>query len=182
MMTKEKLKQKAKDFIDRINKESDGMWLNNYYLSDLLVMFATEATKELQEENAELKGKLVLSDMVLTDKTKRIKELENKLMDKVCLESLDIVSAKIKDLEKENAELKKLFADCDTCKRTCDIGNCCKFGSAYLPDVEKVLNEQKQLTKAKEIIKELLSSCFGYNSKTVNYEAKAKAEQFLKEE
>ena len=40
---------------------------------------------------------------------------------------------------------------------------------------------EKQLTKAKEIIKELLNSCFGYNSKTVNYEVKAKAEQFLKE-
>ena len=34
---------------------------------------------------------------------------------------------------------------------------------------------------AKEIIKELLNSCFGYNSKTVNYEAKAKAEQFLRD-
>lgn len=41
---------------------------------------------------------------------------------------------------------------------------------------------QKQLTKAKEIISELLDSCFGYNSKTANYEVKAKAEQFLKEE
>ena len=38
-----------------------------------------------------------------------------------------------------------------------------------------------QLCKAKEIISELLNSCFGYNSKTVNYEVKAKAEQFLKE-
>ena len=36
-------------------------------------------------------------------------------------------------------------------------------------------------SKAEEIIKELLNSCFGYNSKTVNYEVKAKAEQFLKE-
>lgn len=35
--------------------------------------------------------------------------------------------------------------------------------------------------EAKEIIKGLLESCFGYNSKTVNYEIKAKAEQFLKE-
>lgn len=42
-------------------------------------------------------------------------------------------------------------------------------------------DEVQQLTKAKEIIKELLNSCFGYNSKTVNYEVKAKAEQFLKE-
>ena len=40
---------------------------------------------------------------------------------------------------------------------------------------------QKRLTKAKGIIQELLSSCFGYNSKTVNYEVKTKAEQFLKE-
>lgn len=31
---------------------------------------------ELEETNNELKGKLVLSDMVLTDKTKRIKELK----------------------------------------------------------------------------------------------------------
>ena len=56
------------------------------------------------------------------------------------------------DLEKENAELKELFADCDTCKRTCDIGNCCESGSDYLPDVEKVLNNQKKLTEAKEIM------------------------------
>ena len=43
----EELKQKAKDFIDRINKESGGNWLYKYYLTDLLVIFATEATKEL---------------------------------------------------------------------------------------------------------------------------------------
>ena len=55
-------------------------------------------------------------------------------------------------------------------------------------DAEQIRALQKQkgeltdrLTEAKEIIKELLSSCFGYNSKTVNYEVKAKAEQFLKE-
>lgn len=35
--------------------------------------------------------------------------------------------------------------------------------------------------EAKEIIRKLLSSCFGYTSKTVNYEVKAKAEAFLKE-
>lgn len=40
---------------------------------------------------------------------------------------------------------------------------------------------QEKLTEAKEIIRELLSSCFGYNSKTINYEVKAKAEAFLKE-
>ena len=55
-------------------------------------------------------------------------------------------------------------------------------------DAEQIRALQKQsgeltdrLTKAEEIIKELLNSCFGYNSKIVNYEVKAKAEQFLKE-
>ena len=52
----EELKQKAKDFIDRINKESGGNWLDKYYLTDLLVMFATEnGIAELEKENAELK-------------------------------------------------------------------------------------------------------------------------------
>lgn len=46
-----------------------------------------------------------------------------------------------------------------------------------IKDKSEVLGK---LSKAKEIIKELLNSCFGYNSKTVNYEVKAKAEQFLK--
>ncbi|MBO7732343.1 MAG: hypothetical protein J6S67_07315 [Methanobrevibacter sp.] len=57
-MTKEELEQKTKEFINRINKESNGMWLNNYYLSDLLVMFATEVTKELQKENTALRHQL----------------------------------------------------------------------------------------------------------------------------
>ena len=51
-----------------------------------------------------------------------------------------------------------------------------------LKELEKENTEQiEQLTKAKEIIRGLLNSCFGYNSKTVNYEVKVKAEQFLKE-
>lgn len=49
-------------------------------------------------------------------------------------------------------------------------------------EVIKLDNTTEHLTKAKEIIKDLLNSCFGYNSKTVNYEVKAKAEQFLKED
>ena len=54
----------------------------------------------------------------------------------------------------------------------------CEGGYYQLGETEK----DEQLTKAKEIIKELLNSCFGYNSKTVNYEVKAKAEQFLNSE
>ena len=50
-------------------------------------------------------------------------------------------------------------------------------------ELEKEINKYKLAEiKAKEIIRELLSSCFGYNSKTVNYEVKVKAEAFLKEE
>ena len=41
--------------------------------------------------------------------------------------------------------------------------------------------KSSQLTKAKEIVRDLLNSCFGYNSKTVNYEVKVKAEQFLED-
>jgi hypothetical protein len=65
---------------------------------------------------------------------------------------------------KENAELKKLKRECET--------SLCRAEYQY---------NYEQLTKAKEIISELLRSCFGYNSKTVNYEVKSKAEQFLKE-
>ena len=39
-----------------------------------------------------------------------------------------------------------------------------------------------ELTEAKGIINELLDSCFGYNSKTINYEIKSKAEAFIGKE
>ena len=45
----------------------------------------------------------------------------------------------------------------------------------------KVKRVEKELEYAKTIIQDLLDNCFGYNSKSVNYEIKAKAEQFLKE-
>ena len=48
----------------------------------------------------------------------------------------------------------------------------------YAKRLEELREENGQ---AKEIIKGLLASCFGYDSKTVNYELKAKAEAFLKE-
>lgn len=51
----------------------------------------------------------------------------------------------------------------------------------WAKDTSKMIYYKTQSTKAKEIIKELLESCFGYNSKTVDYEIKARAEKFLKE-
>ena len=69
----------------------------------------------------------------------------------------------IKELQEEIAELKEHHESvCDT-----------------LTNTHRHIREQ--LAKAREIIRELLNSCFGYNSKTVNYEAKVKAEQFLED-
>ena len=76
----EELKQKAKDFIDRIGKESGGNWLDKYYLTDLLVMFVTEATKELQD-------KLANADYQLEGRDLEIKELKERA-DKADLDSV----------------------------------------------------------------------------------------------
>lgn len=68
---------------------------------------------------------------------------------------------------KENAELKLKVEGLE--------------GQTPWKDIKDKSEVLGKLSKAKEIIKGLLNSCFGYNSKTVNYEVKAKAEQFLKE-
>ncbi len=73
--------------------------------------------------------------------TEAIKELEGKLMDKVCLESLDIVSEKIKQLEKENAELKLKLEALD--------------GQIPWKDIKDKSEVIGKLTKAKEILKSL---------------------------
>lgn len=106
----------------------------------------------------------------MTETTKMIKAIANDSKVRI-----DRIVANYEQLEKENAELK-------------DNRDYWKESSIYW---HKQLKNKKyrriakatqhQLTKAKEIIRELLSSCFGYNSKTVNYEVKAKAEQFLSE-
>ena len=87
-------------------------------------------------------------------------------------------------LEQDIAEFKKIFADCDTCKRTCDIGNCCKFGSEYIPDIEKIYSKDKQLEQAKEILKRLMD-IINHNVKCLDtmagLDVKQKTEQFLKE-
>lgn len=81
----------------------------------------------------------------------------------------------IRALQKQNGELTdELKALQDSVK---DYGAGC-----YENGLRKGKRKfSEQLTKAKEIISDLLSSCFGYNSKTVNYEVRAKAEQFLNE-
>lgn len=106
---------------------------------------------------------------------------------------------RIAELEKENAELKK---QCDTLDKSLVVSTknnierqkiideykerIAEFEAKLLQEREtywgKGFNYSKdQITQAKEIIKELLESCFGYASKSVNYEIKARAEKFLKE-
>ena len=72
----------------------------------------------------------------------------------------------IAELEKENAELKEqcsTLADCNTCYSSCKNEN---------------IEMKKQLTKAKEIIKEMLSILPKENIEGI-YEITEKAEQFL---
>ncbi len=115
---------------------------------------------------------------------------ETKLLSKHLLEMQNTNGA----LTDRVDELNKLFADCDTCRRTCDIGNCCKFGSSYLPDTEKVLNKNNQLTIAKEIISEYSKWEYKYCdykrnpdyvtmhcSQCQKYPLHKRAEDFLKE-
>jgi len=63
-MTKEQIKEKAKDFVSKIasgtSKEMD-------YYADILVEFATEVTKELEKENAELKEQISTKDILIKE-------------------------------------------------------------------------------------------------------------------
>ena len=77
-MTKEQLKQKARDFVQD--------WLRDNLIldEDALVQFATEATKELQEENAELKGIKDVATLIRAnnDTVTTLMQLNNNLVSK----------------------------------------------------------------------------------------------------
>ena len=76
---------------------------------------------------------------------------------------------KIEALKKENEELKEqclILADCNTCHSTCKNEN---------------VEMKKQLTKAKELIKEMLSILPKENIEGI-YEITEEAEQFIREE
>lgn len=87
-MNEKLLEQRAKDFIDRIKKESGGNWLDKYYLTDLLLMFATEETKLLSEHIRELiadKGKLI-------DENRKAREIIKEYVRLANLEKEDTVA------------------------------------------------------------------------------------------
>ena len=93
---------------------------------------------------------------------KSVQELEQKLTEKVTLESFDVVSGKIKKLEQENAELKKQL----------EMSN-----KVYNDNLDYSHHIEGQLTKAKKII-EKVAKMYRYSPRVE--EIIAEAEQFLK--
>ena len=90
------------------------------------------------------------------------------LKDPILQMGFEVICSKLSRLEKENAELKEqclIIADCNTC---------------YSPCKEENVEMKKQLTKAKELIKEMLSILPKENIEGV-YEITEEAEQFLRE-
>ena len=90
------------------------------------------------------------------------------LKDPILQMGFEVICSKLSRLEKENAELKEqclILADCNTC---------------YSPCKNENVEMKKQLTKAKELIKEMLSILPKENIEGI-YEITEEAEQFLRE-
>ena len=90
------------------------------------------------------------------------------LKDPILQMGFEVICSKLSRLEKENAELKEqclILADCNTC---------------YSPCKNENVEMKKQLTKAKELIKEMLSILPKENIEGV-YEITEKAEEFIRE-
>ena len=109
-MTKEQIREKADKFI---STWASGMPKEMDYYVNILTEFATEVTKELEKENANLKA---LRKYELNVAKLEIEKLEQRNVKLIALINAererqekcdDVHLRKIAELEKENAELKK---------------------------------------------------------------------------
>lgn len=131
-MNKEELKQKAEGYADSV----DGYEITTYSISDIEQAYekgALDFAEPRENKIAELEEQLAISEH---DREHNDYELTE-------------VYKKVADLEKENAEYKEVFGSCDTCKRSCDIGNCCdpRTKNGYLLDKVKAIVERQKLLK-----------------------------------
>ena len=90
------------------------------------------------------------------------------LKDPILQMEFEVICSELSRLEKENAELKEqcsILADCNTCHSSCKNENA---------------EMKEQLTKAKELIKEMLSILPKENIEGI-YEITEEAEEFIRE-
>lgn len=157
----------------RYDVEHDLFHAQNVFSDEYITPTFVEYVQKLEKENAENESEARELNIRLDRLIKENAELQHKVD---TLQGFLDRDVEFDNLQKENAELKEANATLAT------------MNNSMWVELEKkraesqgITNKLHQLIKAKDIIKELLSSCFGYNSKTVNYEVKAKAEAFLKE-
>ena len=181
-MNKEKLKKENAELKEKISvllsckncPENKGGWICLKEYKNKCLKQKIEFIKELEEEKCELLGIIQGKDKVIQELEKENAELDCQMnRNKSCYSCANATNRcfrneigcpceKYKSYKDENAELK------DKLEVLIAVGNTCTKG----------LN--KQLTKAKELIKEMLSILPKENIEGI-YEITEEAEQFLNE-
>ena len=151
----------------------------------------------------------------IEERNQKLEQIKNEKFEKALSQikhDREVVIEYNERLQKENAEYKEVFGSCNTCKRICDMGNCCdpRTKSSYLLDKVKVITERQKFlkentelkdcfkiakdneyeyqslfTKAKEIIRSLYSIIqyrIDYENNIGIADEMWRAEQFLKED